>query len=208
MGNNGGPMSTRHLVRLALFLTIVFGAQARFLPYVPGDPAVARAVQRLSPGTGWVAPAVSTASAPLKYGLMAIAVLGAWRLAGARAALVVVAALLLEQTLAESSKALFGRPRPARDLVAVMGNPTGLSFPSTFMTLYSVTIGALVVLAWRLRPSGLRTGVLVAGTLVLVVAACARIVPGAHWPSDTVGTIAICLSWLAVAFSAAGVPSR
>jgi PAP2 superfamily len=208
MGNNGQPMSTRHLARLALLVTIVFGAQARFLPFVPGDPAAARAVQSLSPGTGWVAPAVSTASAPLKFGLMAIAVLGAWRLAGARAALVVVVAIALEQGLAESSKLLFGRPRPARDLVAVMGNPTGLSFPSTFMTLYSVTIGALVVLAWRLTPSGLRTGVLVGGSLVLVVAACARIVPGAHWPSDTVGTVAICLSWLAVGFSAAGVPSR
>jgi membrane-associated phospholipid phosphatase len=76
------------------------------------------------------------------------------------------------------------------------------------MTLYSVTIGALVVLAWRSRPSRLRTGVLAAGGLVLVVAACARVVPGAHWPSDVVGTSAICLSWLAVAFSAAGVPSR
>jgi len=201
-------MSTRHLVRLALLLTIVFGAQARFLPYLPGDPAVSHAVQSLSPGTGWVAPAVSTASAPLKYGLMTIAILGAWRLAGTRAALVVIAAIALEQTLGESSKLLFGRPRPARDLVAVMGNPTGLSFPSTFMTLYSVTVGALVVLAWRLRPSVLRTGILTAGTVVLVVAACARIVPGAHWPSDTLGTMAICMSWLAVAFSAAGVPSR
>ena len=201
-------MSTRHLVRLALVVTLVFGAQARFLPYLPGDPALAGVIQGLSPGTGWVAPFVGTASAPFKYGLMAIAVLGAWRLAGVRAALVVVAALALEQTLAESSKSLFGRPRPARDLVAVMGNPTGLSFPSTFMTLYSVTVGALVVLAWRQRPSLLRTGVVVAGSLVLVIAACARIVPGAHWPSDTVGTIAISLSWLAVGFSAAGVPSR
>jgi membrane-associated PAP2 superfamily phosphatase len=76
------------------------------------------------------------------------------------------------------------------------------------MTLYSVTIGALVVLAWRQRPSALRTGVIVAGVAVLVLAACARIVPGAHWPSDALGTYAICLSWLAVAFSAAGVPSR
>ena len=201
-------MSTRHLVRLALLVTIVFGAQARFLPYLPGDPALAGAIQGLSPGTAWVAPVVGTASAPFKYGLMAIAVLGAWRLAGVRAALVVIAALALEQTFGEASKSLFGRPRPARDLVAVMGNPTGLSFPSTFMTLYSVTIGALVVLAWRQRPSALRTGVIVAGVIVLVVAACARIVPGAHWPSDTIGTIAICLSWLAVAFSAAGVPAR
>ncbi|MBP7779177.1 MAG: phosphatase PAP2 family protein [Acidobacteria bacterium] len=203
-------MSTRHLVQLALLLTIVFGAQARFLPYLPGDPAVTRAIQSLSPGTGWVAPFLTTASAPLKFGLMALAVLGAWRLAGIRAAVVVLAAIAVEQTLGEASKPLFGRPRPAHDLIAVMGNPTGLSFPSTFMTLYSVTIGALVVLAWRLRPGPgwLRSSVIVGGVVLLGVAACARIVPGAHWPSDAVGTYVICLSWLAVAFSAASVPSR
>lgn len=200
-------MTTRQLVRLALVLAIVFGALARFLPYLPGDVAVARAVQAASPGTSWVPTMVATASAPLKYGLMAIAVLGAWRLAGLRAALVVIAAIALEQSFGEASKNLFGRPRPARDLVAVMGNPTGLSFPSTFLTLYSVTVGALVVLAWRMRGSAVRSGILVIGSLLLVVAACARIVPGAHWPSDALGTYTICLSWLAVAFSAVGVPS-
>jgi undecaprenyl-diphosphatase len=201
-------MNTRWLIRVALVVTVLIGAQARFLPYLPGDVPLAHAIQAASPGTGWVAPAVATASAPLKYGLMAIALLGAWRLAGPRAVLVVAAAIALEQVGGEASKALFGRPRPSRDLVAVMGNPSGFSFPSTFMTLYSVTIGALVVLAWRNRPGPLRAGVLVAGGLVLVFAACARIVPGAHWPSDTIGTVAMCLSWLAVAFSAAGVPSR
>jgi len=201
-------MNTRWLIRVALVVTVLIGAQARFLPYLPGDVPLAHAIQAGSPGTGWVAPAVATASAPLKYGLMAIALLGAWRLAGPRAVLVVAAAIALEQVGGEASKALFGRPRPSRDLVAVMGNPSGFSFPSTFMTLYSVTIGALVVLAWRNRPGPLRAGVLVAGGLVLVFAACARIVPGAHWPSDTIGTVAMCLSWLAVAFSAAGVPSR
>lgn len=200
-------MTTRQLARLALVLTVVVGAQARFLPYLPGDVAVARAVQAASPGTSWVPSMVATATSPLKYGLMAIAILGAWRLAGLRATLVVVAAIALEQAFGEASKSLFGRPRPARDLVAVMGNPTGLSFPSTFLTLYSVTIGALVVLAWRLRPSLLRSGVVAAGLVVLVVAACARIVPGAHWPSDALGTYAICLSWLAAAFGAVGVPS-
>lgn len=200
-------MTTRQLAGVALVATMLFGAQARLLPYLPGDVAMARAIQAASPGTAWVAPVVATASSPLKYGLMAIALLGAWRLAGMRAALVVAGAIALEQAFGEASKTLFGRPRPSRDLVAVMGNPTGLSFPSTFLTLYSVTIGALVVLAWRQRPSPLRTSVQVAGTVVLVVAACARIVPGAHWPSDALGTYAICLSWLALAFSAAGVPA-
>ena len=198
--------STRTLVLIALALTLLAGSQARLLPYLPGDPAASAAVQALSPGTAWVAPAVATASAPLKFVLMAIAVLGAWRLAGRRAALVVVAAIALEQTFAESSKLLFGRPRPSRDLVAVMGNPTGLSFPSTFITLYSVTVGAIGVLAWRMATSPQRAAVLGVCALVLVMAAAARIVPGAHWPSDTLGTYAICLSWLAAAFSAAGVP--
>ena len=103
----------------------------------------------------------------------------------------VAAAIALEQTFGESSKLLFGRPRPSRELVAVMGNPTGLSFPSTFMTLYSVTVGALLVLAWRMKPSGLRSGVLAASGLVLLIAAAARIVPGAHWPSDAFGTVLI-----------------
>lgn len=201
-------MSLRTLVLVALAVTILFGAQARLLRSLPGDAAVSRAVQGMSPGTGWVGPMVSTASAPLKYGLMAIALLGAWRLAGVRAVLVVLIAILLEQTFGESSKLLFGRPRPSRELIAVMGNPTGLSFPSTFMTIYSVTIGALVVLAWPPRGNPLRTGVLIAGVLVLLVAGAARIVPGAHWPSDVVGTVAICLSWLAVGFSVAGVTSR
>ncbi len=134
--------------------------------------------------------------------------LAAWRLAGVRAALVVIGAIALEQAFGESSKLLFSRPRPSGQLVAVMGRPSGFSFPSTFMTLYSVTVGAVGVLAWRLAASPMRTGVLALCAVVLVVAACARIVPGAHWPSDALGTYAICLSWLAVAFSAAGVPRR
>ena len=198
--------STRSLVIAAAVVTLVAGAQARLLPYLPGDVAVERAVQALSPGTGWVAPVLTTASAPLKFVLMALAVLAAWRLAGLRAALVVVAAIGLEQAFGESSKRLFARPRPSGQLVAVMGAPSGFSFPSTFMTLYGVTVGALAVLAWRLKASPARTAVLVMSVVLLAVAAAARIVPGAHWPSDALGTYAVCLSWLAAAFSAVGVP--
>lgn len=200
--------STRTLALTAVVVTLVVGGAARLLPYLPGDIAVAHAFQAASPGTAWVGPMVATASAPAKFVLMAIALLGAWRMAGMRAVAVVAVAIALEQTFGESSKLLFGRPRPSRELVAVMGNPTGLSFPSTFMTLYSVTIGALFVLAWRMRPSPPRSAILAASGVVVVVAAAARIVPGAHWPSDAFGTPAILLSWLAVAFSAAGTERR
>jgi membrane-associated phospholipid phosphatase len=200
--------SIRTLVLVALGVTLLFGVTARLLPYLPGDIALAQAIQGLSPSRGWVPVVVSTATAPTKYILIAIALLGAWRLAGVRALAVVAVAIGLEQLFGEASKALFGRPRPSRELIAVMGNPTGLSFPSTFMTLYSVTVGALVVLAWRARPSPLRTTVLVAGVLVLLLAIAARVVPGAHWPSDALGTLLICVSWLAVAFEAANAERR
>ncbi|HEX8672431.1 MAG TPA: hypothetical protein VF710_11115, partial [Longimicrobium sp.] len=94
-------------------------------PYLPGDVALARAVQSLSPGTDWVPGFISTAFAPSKFILMAIAVLGTWRLAGLRPAALVLAAIVLEQLLGEASKSLFERPRPSRELVAVMGNPSG-----------------------------------------------------------------------------------
>lgn len=200
--------SVRTLALMAAVVTLLVGLQARLLPYLPGDIAVANAFQAASPGTGWVAPMLATATAPIKFILMAIALLGAWRFAGIRAVAVVAVAIALEQTFGEASKQLFGRPRPSRELVAVMGNPTGLSFPSTFMTLYSVTIGALFVLAWRMRPSPVRTRVLVATGLIVFLAAAARIVPGAHWPSDAFGTPAILLSWLAVAFAAVGTTRR
>jgi membrane-associated phospholipid phosphatase len=114
---------------------------------------------------------------------------------------VVLGFIVLEQLLGEASKSLFQRPRPSRELVAVMGNPSGFSFPSTFVTLYSVTVGALVLVAWRFA-RGVKRGVIVAvGIALLVLAAAARVVPGAHWPSDVLGTYAICLSWLYAALS-------
>jgi membrane-associated phospholipid phosphatase len=193
MPSQGFPL--RELVAAAL-CTLVVGAAVAMTPYLPGDVAIARAVQALSPGTDWVPVFIRTAYAPAKFILMAIAVLGTWRLAGLRPAALVLAAIVLEQLLGEASKSLFERPRPSRELIAVMGNPSGFSFPSTFLTLYSVTVGSLVLVALRAARGAVRLGVASVGIALLVLAGTARVVPGAHWPSDVLGTYAICLSWL------------
>jgi undecaprenyl-diphosphatase len=181
---------------VAALCTLIVGAAVAMTPYLPGDVAIARAIQALSPGTAWVPAFISTAYAPAKFILMAIAVLGTWRLAGLRPAALVLGAIVLEQLLGEASKSIFERPRPSRELIAVIGSPSGFSFPSTFLTLYSVTVGSLVLVALRTARGALRIGIASVGVVLLILAGAARIVPGAHWPSDVLGTYAICLSWL------------
>ncbi|MDY7232969.1 phosphatase PAP2 family protein [Hyalangium rubrum] len=193
MSPSGLPL--RELAVAAL-CTLLVGVAMAMTPPLPGDVAVARAVQALSPGTAWVPVLVSTAYAPTKFILMAIAVLGAWRLAGTRTAALVLGFIVLEQLLGEESKSIFSRPRPSPELIAVMGSPKGFSFPSTFITLYSVTVGALVLIAWRSARGAPRTAIITVGVALLVLAGAARVVPGAHWPSDVLGTYLICLSWL------------
>lgn len=193
---------------VAVLCTIVVSAAVAMTPYLPGDVALARAIQGLLPATGWVSAVVSTAYAPTKYFLMAIAVLGTWRLAGLRPAALVLAAVVLEQLCGEASKTLFDRPRPSRELIAVVGAPGGFSFPSTLLTLYSVTVGSLVFAALRMARGPVRHVIVTVGIVLLVVAALARVVPGAHWPSDVLGTYAICLSWLNLGFALLHRPPR
>ncbi|MDP1568754.1 MAG: phosphatase PAP2 family protein [Vicinamibacterales bacterium] len=190
-------MSARSMPLLvAAAVTVVVGAAAAFLPSLPGDVAVARVIQSIVPNGGWVPAVITTAYAPQKLVLMLLAVVAAFYFGGVRGALVLVIAIAVEQSFGEGSKQLFTRPRPSPELIAVTGSPSGFSFPSTFVTLYSVTFGGVLLIAARAARSTARTAVLGVCAAALVVAGLARVVPGAHWPSDVLGTYAICLTWL------------
>ena len=87
------------------------------------------------------------------------------------------------------------RPRPSRDLITVVGNPSGFSFPSTFTTFVAVTFGSVLLLALHSRA---RRAVVVAAlaALVILLGWAARVALGAHWPSDVVLTTVVCLAWI------------
>ena len=182
---------------LATIVTILIGLGIWMEPYFAGDVAATRALQAAAPNPGWWATPISRlAPAPAKYYVMVIALVLSYVVAGWRGLLITGGFIALEQYGAESTKAIFARPRPSRELIAVAGNPTGFTFPSTTMTFFSVTFGAVAVLAALRRKAPGRWPILAAASIMLVLGCAARVALGAHWPSDVVLTSVICLAWI------------
>jgi membrane-associated phospholipid phosphatase len=180
---------------VAFVVSALIFAAARMEPYFAGDIPVARAVQAASPGTAWATFVTSTAGAPVKYGLMAVAVVLAWMLAGWKGAAIAIGVILVEQNLGEASKQIAARPRPSPDLVRVVGHPSGYSFPSTFTTFYAAIFVPLLLLAHRARRTPLSTAVMLLSAVMIVVGWAARVTLGAHWPSYVVLATTIVLAW-------------
>jgi membrane-associated phospholipid phosphatase len=192
---------------LAAVVTLLIGVGVRMEPYFAGDVRAARALQQAVPQpASWATPVSRLAPAPAKYYVMAVALVASFFVAGWRGLAIVVCFLLLEQYGAESSKALFKRPRPSRDVIAVVGNPSGYSFPSTTITFYAVTIGAVGMLALVRKKAPYRWPVVVLSFAFLLVGCAARVALGAHWPSDVLLTSLLCLVWIWAA--SRGVLSR
>ena len=182
---------------LAAVVTILIGLGVWMEPYFAGDVAGTRAFQAAAPNPGWWATPISRlAPAPAKYYVMVIALVLSYVVAGWRGLLISGGFLALEQSFAESTKAIFARPRPSRDLIAVTGNPSGFTFPSTTITFFCVTFGAVAVLAALRRKAPGRWPIFSIASTMLVLGCAARVALGAHWPSDVVLTLVICLAWI------------
>jgi membrane-associated phospholipid phosphatase len=182
---------------LAAAVTILIGVGVWMEPYFAGDVEVARALQAAAPNPGWWATPISRlAPAPAKYYVMVIALVLSYVLAGWRGLAITGGFIALEQYGAEHTKAIFQRPRPSRELIAVIGTPSGFTFPSTTITFFSVTFGAVAVLAARRKKAPGRWPIFAAAVILLALGCAARVALGAHWPSDVLLTTVICLSWI------------
>jgi membrane-associated phospholipid phosphatase len=182
---------------LAAVVTLLVGVGVAMEPYFAGEVRVTRAVQSATPDpASWAQPISRLAPTPGKYYVMAVTIVAAVFVGGWRGLAVMIAFLLLEQYGAESTKALFKRPRPSRDLIAVVGNPSGYSFPSTTLTFFCVTFGAVAMLALVRRKAPYRLAVMTLGFGMVLLGCVARVALGAHWPSDVALTSLVCLVWI------------
>jgi hypothetical protein len=127
------------MVLLAAALLLTVGA--KYSPYFPGDVAVTRFVQGITPAsTGWAQWISSTAKFPWNLVLLAVTVGLSWKLAGWRAALLALASFAGMWVLGKWLGPWVARPRPSPDLVYVAEKLSGYSFPSLFALTYASTI--------------------------------------------------------------------
>jgi len=182
---------------IAAAVTVLIGIGVSMEPYFAGDVRVTRTLQAATPDPGWWATPVSRlAPAPGKYYVIAVTVVAAFFVGGWRGLALMLAVLALEQSGAEYTKQIFQRPRPSPELIAVVGKPSGYTFPSTTITFFAVTFGAVGILAAVRKKAPYRWPVMLLSFGMLLLGCAARVALGAHWPSDVLLTSVICLSWI------------
>ena len=179
---------TSKLIWLVVFLVISAALTVVIarMPYLPGDVEVTRALQAAAPGdVRWAEWITTSGRWPWLLLLVAISVVFSLYLSGLAAALGGLASVAAVWFLDTLLRHLVFQPRPSSDLVHVIApQPHGSAFPSTVALIYVGTFGYLAMIA-VLRSSGaVRWLVAAACIALLALAAVARIVPGAHWPSD------------------------
>ncbi len=158
---------------------------------LPGDPQLTRAVQGLGIPAGPAAWITSFAGQPVVFGVLGLGLaLATWR--GRLRGFVVTALLMLFWWYAgEPLKHLVQRPRPTADLVEVVRQSSGFSFPSTFATAWFSAWLPVAIYAWRTRQREAGLAVSLVAWLLVIAGAWARIRMGAHWPSDVLMTLGL-----------------
>ena len=172
-------------VTAAIACTAVWASQGP----LPGDVALTLALQGISGSNpDWAEWLTGTAKAPLLWGTLAVAAALAFRVSGLRAALAVPIAYGLAFAADKALRAVIFAPRPDPALVAVADPAASSGLPSTFGLVYGAMFGVALLAPVR---SSQGAAIRIIAVLLLVAGACARILPGGHWPSQMAASIAL-----------------
>jgi membrane-associated phospholipid phosphatase len=179
-------------------LAVLVTLAAKYYAYFPGDVGLTRFVQWIAPPpTGWAQWISSTAKFPLNLVLLGMTVGLSWKFARWRVALLALASFVGMWVLGLWLGPWVARPRPSPELVHVAGKLSGSSFPSIFALTYASTSGFLAVLFAQESSGTHRIWAVVICCVLLLIGWAARIVLGAHWPSDVIISYYLGLLWAA-----------
>lgn len=114
-----------------------------------------------------------------------------------RTAILVLIAVVGDEIIVSSLKALFHRSRPDQALAIMPA--AGYSFPSGHTFICVAFYGLLACLAFRQARSPWLKGIVLCAAVALVVAVgTSRIYLGAHWPTDVLGSVILGGAWIAL----------
>jgi membrane-associated phospholipid phosphatase len=170
----------------------------RYYAYFPGDVAVERWMQSCVPqNLNWAVGVSRTAEFPWILWILVLILAFSWIVAGWRAALISIFSLVGLLALGNWLGPVIARPRPSPELVRVFRSLSGYSFPSLFGVRYASTFGFMAVLAAWKSSGVLRTVLVIACGVLLIVGWVARVALAAHWPSDVMISYYLGLLWAA-----------
>ena len=172
----------------AVAVLIVLSFMAHSTPYFPIDLAISQAVQKLQ------SPALDAAALVIDWPgyvpqvaiILVLAGVGLFAIGYRWEAVVFWLANLREAAVDGLIKIVVRRPRPEEGLGVHIYKPHGdFTYPSGHIFSYIMLFGLLAYFCWVLmKPSALRTILVVLLIALVVVAGPVRIYLGEHWPSD------------------------
>jgi undecaprenyl-diphosphatase len=187
-------------VLIASAAFIALAVAAHFSPYFPIDLVVTRAVQsQQSPFLDVAMGFVSWIGFIPQVDLFVAITIAGLFVAGLRWEAVVAAFASLGEILGVLIKLIVYRPRPVGNLVHVASQLDTMSFPSGHVLFATAYCGFLAFLAYTLlKPSWVRTALLVFVGVMVALMGVSRIYLGHHWFSDVMGSYVFGSLWLAL----------
>ena len=175
---------------------------------MPGDIAIARAVQRPTSGmVDAVAEVFSLIGADYPATvILAFIGVGLLILIGRRDMALFLGVAAALRAIGPVLKVLIASPRPTVEAVAIVAKADGLGFPSGHAMGAALFYGAIAIIAPQVVVSRLvARGIQVVAIAMMALIALSRVRLGVHWPSDVAGGLlfglaAVCLMqgvWLA-----------
>ena len=185
---------SRLYINIYAFSLILFGLLCYFAHqflYLPSDIAISLWLQGfIPPSLDPTMQAVSYISSLIPATVIVVLLAGGLCALGKKLEPIFIVTLpSLAVLLSGLLKLLISRPRPSSELIQLLGENNGFSFPSGHVTHAIVFYGFLFYLVPRLvkQPAVIRTLQSLLGLLILLTAV-SRLYLGAHWSSDVFGS--------------------